>query len=61
MRLPDRVREGATADSAQGISQQQIAELIRVEVATGFWLTLLALIGAIAATLARGRAPPGKV
>ncbi len=61
VRLPDRARQGATADSAQGISEAQIAELIRVEVASGFWLTLFALIGAIAATLlARGPAPPDR-
>ena len=59
-RLPDRARESATADSAQGISEAQIAELIRVDVAYGFWLTLAALLGAIVVTvLARSQAPPG--
>lgn len=59
-RLPERARESATADSAQGISEQQIADLIRVEVATGFWLTLVALLAAIVFTfLARSQAPPG--
>ena len=58
-RLPERAREGATADSAQGISEAQIAELIRVEVAPGFWLTLSAVIGAILLTfLARRETPP---
>ena len=58
-RLPERAREGATADSAQGISEAQIAELIRVEVAPGFWLTLGAVLGAILLTfLARREGPP---
>jgi hypothetical protein len=59
-KLPDRAREGATADSAAGISEAQIAELIRVDVAIGFWLTLTALLGAILLTfLSRSQAPPG--
>lgn len=59
-RLPERAREEATTDSAQGISEAQIAELIRVDVAIGFWLTLSALLGAILVTLlARSLAPPG--
>ena len=59
-RIPEKARESATADSAQGISQQQLAELIRVDVAIGFWLTLAALIGAIVVTfLSRREAPPG--
>jgi hypothetical protein len=61
LRIPERARESATADSAQGISEAQIADLIRVDVAVGFWLTLAALVGAIALTLlgARSQAPPG--
>ncbi|HET9426791.1 MAG TPA: hypothetical protein VFO69_00380 [Allosphingosinicella sp.] len=59
-RLPGRARESATADSAPGISESQIAELIRIDVAIGFWLTLAALTGAILVTfLARSRAIPG--
>jgi hypothetical protein len=59
-RLPDRAREGATAESAQGISEAQIADLIRVDVAVGFWLTLFALLAAIFVTfLSRSQAPPG--
>jgi hypothetical protein len=49
-RVPARAREGATAESAPGISQAQIAELIRVEIAPAFWLTLGALLGAILLT-----------
>ena len=59
-RLPDRAREGATADSAQGISEAQIAELIRVEVAPGFWLTLAAVLGAILLTFLARREGPAK-
>jgi len=60
-RLPERARESATADSAQGISEIQIANLIRVDVAAGFWLTLIALLGAIVLTfLSRGPGPPAR-
>jgi hypothetical protein len=59
-RIPAKAREDATAESAQGISSAQLAEMIRVDVATGFWLTLAALIGAIVLTfLAQREAPPG--
>jgi hypothetical protein len=61
IRLPEQAREGATAGSAQGISEAQLANLIRVEVAAGFWLTLVAIIAAIVITfLARNETLPGR-
>ncbi len=63
LRMPDKAREGVTeqgGQSTQGIDQAQLAQLIRVETATGFWLTLAALIAAIVVTwMARRQAPPG--
>ena len=56
-RLPEQARESATADSAEGISESQIAELIRVDVAIGFWLTLAALTGAVLVTFMAGNRP----
>lgn len=63
VRMPDKAREGVTeqgGQSTQGIDQAQLAQLIRVETAIGFWLTLGALIAAIVVTwMARRQAPPG--
>ena len=63
VRLPDKAREGLAeqgAEGMQGIDRTQILQMIRVETAAGFWLTLAALIGAIVATwVAHSRAPPG--
>ncbi len=61
LRLPARMREGPTpsGDVADvGINQQQIAEMIRIDHALGFWLVLAALAAAVAFNLmARSRAP----
>lgn len=61
MRLPARLQQGPTpsGDTADaGINQQQIAEMIRIDHAIGFWLVLAALAAAVAFNLmARGRAP----
>ena len=65
IRLPEKARAGVTEQGLQGmtgpqvIDQAQILQLIRVEPAAGFWLTLAALIGAIvAAWMAQRPAPP---
>lgn len=60
VRLPGKLREGAGGDvGGPGLDQQQIAEMIRIENAPGFWLTLLALIAAIVLNLlARSRSAP---
>jgi hypothetical protein len=61
LRMPDKARADATAESVEGISQAQIASLIRVEIEIGYWLTLAALLAAIVATfLSRNRPPPGR-
>jgi len=62
VRLPGKMREGpaggAGADaSAMGMNEQQLAEMIQVNHATGFWLTLLALAAAIALNLMARRSP----
>lgn len=61
VRLPARMHAGPTpsGDAADtGMSQQQIAEMIRIDHALGFWLVLAALVAAVAFNLmARGRAP----
>jgi hypothetical protein len=63
IRIPARVRADAAdqgAAGAQRFDQAQILQMIRVETATGFWLTLAALVGAIVLTwMAQSRAPPG--
>ena len=66
IRIPDRAREdaarqGRAAPGAPDIDQAQIAEMVRVETQAGFWLTLAAIIGAIALAwiVARREAPPG--
>lgn len=61
MRLPARLHQGSTpgGDAADaGINQQQIAEMVRIDHAIGFWLVLAALAAAVAFNLmARGRTP----
>jgi hypothetical protein len=52
VRIPEKTHAappGAGAADAGGgmLNQQQLAELIRVDVAIGFWLTLAALIAAV--------------
>ena len=66
VRLPERAREGIAEQRTEAIAgpqmidQAQLLRLIRVETAAGFWLTLAALLGAIAAMwMAQRRAPPG--
>ena len=63
LRIPDKAREDVTEQgnqAAQGIDQAQLAQMVRVETATGFWLTLAALIAAIVVTwMARRQAPSG--
>ncbi|MDQ8756941.1 hypothetical protein RCO27_11955 [Sphingosinicella sp. LHD-64] len=60
-RIPGKLHQGPTpaGDAADaGINQQQIAEMIRIEQAIGFWLVLAALIAAVAFNLmARSRTP----
>lgn len=59
VRVPARMRESAAAEGAAGMNQQEIANMISVDVAIGFWLTLAALIAAVALNwLSKGRAAP---
>ena len=65
IRLPEKARAGVTeqgleaAAGPQMIDRAQILQLIRVEPAAGFWLTLAALLGAIvAAWMAQRPLPP---
>lgn len=60
VRLPGKLREGTGGDvGGPGLDQQQIAEMIRIENAPGFWLTLAALIAAIVLNLlVRSRSTP---
>ncbi len=58
-RLPNQARDKATEGSVQGISEAQIANLIRFEVEPGFWLVLAALAATILlAWMSWRRAPP---
>ena len=60
VRIPTQVRADASAQAAQGTSRMDLADVIRVETAPGFWLTLAALIAAIVLTwMASREAPPG--
>jgi len=47
VRIPDKARADATAQTVEGLNRAQIHDLIRVETAAGFWLTLAALAAAI--------------
>ena len=49
VRIPDSARAGAATSGggAPGMSQAQLAEMIRVNIEIGFWLTLAALAAAI--------------
>ena len=54
VRVPDSARAGATSGgsgSTQGMSDAQIAEMIRVNIEIGFWLVLAALAAAIVLNL----------
>lgn len=58
IRIPAKARQDASAEAVQGMSQAQLMDLIRVDAALGFWLTLGALLGAIALNWTAQRAPP---
>ncbi len=59
IKVPARMRESAAAEGAPGMNQQEIANMISVDVALGFWLTLAALIAAIVLNwLSKDRAAP---
>ena len=58
IRIPDKARADASAQAVEGMNRADIGNLIRVETATGFWLTLAALIAAIVVGwMARSQAP----
>lgn len=60
VRIPGKMHEGPSggADAAAaGMNEQQLAELIQVNHATGLWLTLLALAAAIGLNLMARRSP----
>jgi hypothetical protein len=60
IRIPDKARADASAEAAKGMSNMQVADVIRVENAIGFWLTLAALVAAIVVSwMASREAPPG--
>lgn len=59
VRVPDSARTGATSGgsgSTQGMSDAQIAEMIRVNIEIGFWLVLAALAAAVVLNLLAMRA-----
>ncbi len=64
IRIPGELRnrpagEGGGDAAALGMNAQQFAELIRIEIAAGFWLTLAALAAAIVLNaMARSRDGP---
>jgi len=58
VRIPDKARGDATAQTVEGLNRAQIHDLIRVETAAGFWLTLIALAAAIVTSwMGRSQAP----
>lgn len=59
VKVPARMRESAAAEGGSGMGGQDIADMISIDVQIGFWLTLAALIAAVALNwLSRGRASP---
>jgi len=61
VRVPSEMRSGPAVKGADGsgFNAEQIAEMIKVDVASGFWLTLAALGAAIVLNwLARSRSTP---
>lgn len=61
VRVPSEMREGPAIKGADGsgLNAEQLAEMIKVDIANGFWLTLAALGAAIVLNwLARSRAAP---
>ena len=59
LKIPARVHSGAAAEASLGMNRLQISEIIKVEPAPGFWLTLIALLAAIVVSwMARKEAPP---
>jgi len=58
VRIPARAHAGAAAEASLGVDRMQISDIIRVETAPGFWLTLAALIAAIALHWMAPRDPP---
>lgn len=59
IRIPAKAQESPALSGAgaEGMSQQQLAELIRIDVAIGFWLTIAALVAAIVLNVMAMRAP----
>ena len=59
IRIPAKVHAGAAAEASLGTDRMQIADIVRVETAPGFWLTLIALLAAIVVSwMARTGEPP---
>ena len=57
-RVPARIHASSARDAAEGLNRD-LGHLIRVETSIGFWLTLAAIVGAIAATwMSRSESPP---
>ena len=60
VRIPARVHAGAAAEASLGVDRMRISDIIRVETAPGFWLTLAALIAAMVVSwMVQKEAPPG--
>ena len=60
VKIPARVHAGAAAEASLGVDRMQISDIIRVETAPGFWLTLAALLAAIVVSwMVQKEAPPG--
>jgi hypothetical protein len=58
VRIPDKARADASAQAVEGFNRTQLHDLVRVETAAGFWLTLAAIAAAIVASwMARSHAP----
>ncbi len=58
VRIPAKAHESpASGSGAEGMTEQQLAELIRIDVALGFWLTIAALAAAIVLNVMAMRGP----
>ena len=58
VKIPARVHAGAAAEASLGVDRMRVSDIIRVETAPGFWLTLAALLAAIVVSWMAWKAPP---
>ena len=60
VRIPARVHAGAAAEASLGMDRMRITDIVRVETAAGFWLTIAVLLAAIVVSwMMQKEAPPG--